>query len=241
MTPGDAGRLVKYANERAKAIGIVFPGIDDASVAYLDTLRVLGIPLITTDGYEGEGWFAATAGDAVTKGMEQRGIRVTVTAIPIPMHCSPAFEGKSIRKEEMFVEFGGGRSPAFELFRMRDASEVQDGRVTLTGPEIDSVKEGSAVPLAENLAIAKELLPRMKAIHSILEVEIGVVGGEEDGVSHDINEKLYTTLDDAIAMVDALGLGEQGRYMAALTFGNVHGDYKPGNVKLRPELLAENA
>ena len=99
--------------------------------------------------------------------------------------------------------------------------------------------DGSAVPLAENLEIAKDLLPRMNAIDSILEVEIGVVGGEEDGVSHDINDSLYTTLDDAIATVEALGLGEQGRYMAALTFGNVHGVYKPGNVKLRPELLAE--
>jgi fructose-bisphosphate aldolase class II len=99
--------------------------------------------------------------------------------------------------------------------------------------------DGSAIPLSENLTIAQEILPRMKAIHSILEVEIGVVGGEEDGVSHDINDSLYTTLDDAIQTVEALGLGEQGRYMAALTFGNVHGVYKPGNVKLRPELLAE--
>ena len=99
--------------------------------------------------------------------------------------------------------------------------------------------DGSAVPLAENLEIAKELLPRMKAIDAILEVEIGVVGGEEDGVSHDINEHLYTTLDDAIQTVEALGLGEQGRYIAALTFGNVHGVYAPGNVKLKPELLEE--
>jgi fructose-bisphosphate aldolase class II len=99
--------------------------------------------------------------------------------------------------------------------------------------------DGSAVPLAENLSLAKELLPRMKAIRSVLEVEIGVVGGEEDGVSHDINDSLYTTLEDAVATVEELGLGEQGRYMAALTFGNVHGVYKPGNVKLRPELLAE--
>ncbi|WP_150308221.1 class II fructose-bisphosphate aldolase [Planctomonas psychrotolerans] len=97
--------------------------------------------------------------------------------------------------------------------------------------------DGSAVPLDENLEIAKTLLPRMKAINAILEVEIGVVGGEEDGVSHDINEHLYTTIDDAVATVEALGLGENGRYMAALTFGNVHGVYKPGNVKLRPELL----
>ena len=99
--------------------------------------------------------------------------------------------------------------------------------------------DGSAVPLTENLEIAKQILPRMKAINSVLEVEIGVVGGEEDGVSHDINEHLYTTLEDAIATVEALGFGEQGRYMAALTFGNVHGVYKPGNVQLKPSLLKE--
>ena len=99
--------------------------------------------------------------------------------------------------------------------------------------------DGSAIPLADNLAQAKLLLPRMKAIHAILEVEIGVVGGEEDGVAHEINEHLYTTVEDAIATVDALGLGENGRYIAALTFGNVHGVYKPGNVVLKPELLGE--
>jgi len=104
--------------------------------------------------------------------------------------------------------------------------------------------DGSSVPLDENIEIAKELLPRMKAIDAVLEVEIGVVGGEEDGVSHEINEHLYTTLDDAVRLVDALGLGDSagypnGRYMAALTFGNVHGVYKPGNVVLKPELLKE--
>ena len=99
--------------------------------------------------------------------------------------------------------------------------------------------DGSAVPLAENLEIARELLERTSALGQILEVEIGVVGGEEDGVSHEINDQLYTTLEDAIQTVEALGLGDKGRYMTALTFGNVHGVYKPGNVKLRPELLAE--
>ena len=74
---------------------------------------------------------------------------------------------------------------------------------------------------------------------SILEVEIGVVGGEEDGVEDAINDKLYTTVEDALATVEALGLGENGRYITALTFGNVHGVYKPGNVKLRPEILKD--
>ncbi|MFC4998662.1 class II fructose-bisphosphate aldolase [Dactylosporangium cerinum] len=97
--------------------------------------------------------------------------------------------------------------------------------------------DGSAVPLGENLQIAEELLALTAAAKIVLEIEVGVVGGEEDGVVGAIDEKLYTTVEDGLAMVDALGLGEKGRYMAALTFGNVHGVYKPGNVKLRPEIL----
>jgi len=97
--------------------------------------------------------------------------------------------------------------------------------------------DGSAVPLDENLQIAEELLAACKAANVILEIEVGVVGGEEDGVANEINEQLYTTPEDAIATVKALGAGEKGRYLTALTFGNVHGVYKPGNVKLRPEIL----
>jgi fructose-bisphosphate aldolase class II len=97
--------------------------------------------------------------------------------------------------------------------------------------------DGSAVPLEENLEIARDLLARAAAAHVILEIEVGVVGGEEDGVVGAIDEKLYTTPDDALATVEALGTGDNGRYMTALTFGNVHGVYKPGNVKLRPEIL----
>ncbi|GAB3242329.1 class II fructose-bisphosphate aldolase [Kineosporia babensis] len=99
--------------------------------------------------------------------------------------------------------------------------------------------DGSAVPLDENLKIAAELLELTAAAKIVLEVEIGVVGGEEDGVANEINDKLYTTVADAKATVEALGLGEKGRYLTALTFGNVHGVYKPGNVKLRPEILKQ--
>ncbi|WP_432484167.1 class II fructose-bisphosphate aldolase [Kineococcus esterisolvens] len=99
--------------------------------------------------------------------------------------------------------------------------------------------DGSAVPLEENLRIAEELLGKAAAARIVLEVEIGVVGGEEDGVANEINDKLYTTVEDAMATVRALGTGEKGRYLTALTFGNVHGVYKPGNVKLRPEILKQ--
>ena len=99
--------------------------------------------------------------------------------------------------------------------------------------------DGSAVPLEENLSIAEELLQQTSAANVILEIEVGVVGGEEDGVSAEINEKLYTTPGDGLRTVEVLGTGEKGRYITALTFGNVHGVYKPGAVKLRPEVLKD--
>jgi fructose-bisphosphate aldolase class II len=99
--------------------------------------------------------------------------------------------------------------------------------------------DGSAVPLAENLRIAADLLEKCAAARIVMEMEIGVVGGEEDGVTGEMNEKLYSTPDDALATAEALGLGDRGRYLLAATFGNVHGVYKPGHVKLRPSILKE--
>ncbi|MBP0456028.1 class II fructose-bisphosphate aldolase [Streptomyces montanisoli] len=99
--------------------------------------------------------------------------------------------------------------------------------------------DGSAETLADNLSIGEELLAKAAAAKIILEVEITPTGGEEDGVSHEINDKLYTTVDDALRTAQALGLGDKGRYLLAASFGNVHGVYKPGNVVLRPELLKE--
>jgi fructose-bisphosphate aldolase class II len=99
--------------------------------------------------------------------------------------------------------------------------------------------DGSAVPLAENLQIAADLLDKCAAAHIVMEMEIGVVGGEEDGVVGEINEKLYSTPEDALATAEALGLGERGRYILAATFGNVHGVYAPGHVKLRPSVLKD--
>jgi fructose-bisphosphate aldolase, class II len=97
--------------------------------------------------------------------------------------------------------------------------------------------DGSAIDLDDNLEIAVELLAAAAKAKIVLEVEIGVVGGEEDGVAHEINEKLYTADGDWAKTVDLLGAGDKGRYLLAATFGNVHGVYKPGNVKLRPEVL----
>jgi fructose-bisphosphate aldolase, class II len=116
------------------------------------------------------------------------------------------------------------------------AQRVAEGRAPLFQSHM---WDGSAVPIDENLAIAQELLKAAAAAKIILEIEIGVVGGEEDGVEAEINDKLYTSAEDFEKTVDALGVGEHGKYLLAATFGNVHGVYKPGNVVLKPEVLAE--
>jgi fructose-bisphosphate aldolase class II len=97
--------------------------------------------------------------------------------------------------------------------------------------------DGSALPLDENLALAAELLDQCAAARTVMELEIGVVGGEEDGVVGGFDDKLYSTPEDALRTAETLGLGERGRYLLAATFGNVHGVYQPGHVKLRPEIL----
>ena len=97
--------------------------------------------------------------------------------------------------------------------------------------------DGSAVDMTENMKIADELITKSLAARTILEIEIGVVGGEEDGVEAKHDAKLYSTPEDALLTVQTLGWGERGRYMVAATFGNVHGVYKPGNVVLQPKIL----
>jgi fructose-bisphosphate aldolase, class II len=101
--------------------------------------------------------------------------------------------------------------------------------------------DGSQLPLAENLRIAAGLLREADELDILLELEIGTVGGEEDGIDneHIARERLYTTREDALTVADVIGTGERGRYLLAATFGNVHGHYAPGNVRLRPELLGE--
>ncbi|MCA9083235.1 MAG: class II fructose-bisphosphate aldolase [Planctomycetaceae bacterium] len=99
--------------------------------------------------------------------------------------------------------------------------------------------DGSELPLDKNMAQSQELLKLCAKNDIILEVEAGVVGGEEDGIDHSDmpSDKLYTTPDDMLKVYEALN--GHGRFMFAATFGNVHGHYKPGAVKLRPEILRD--
>jgi fructose-bisphosphate aldolase class II len=99
--------------------------------------------------------------------------------------------------------------------------------------------DGSALPLQENLDISVKLLERFQKNDLVLEIETGVVGGEEDGVVGKASDKLYTTPEDTLEVANRLNKIKGGRYLLAATFGNVHGVYKPGHVKLKPKVLKE--
>jgi fructose-bisphosphate aldolase, class II len=99
--------------------------------------------------------------------------------------------------------------------------------------------DGSTLALEENLRRSAELLELCRELDVVLEIECGVVGGEEDGIGGEdaTSDRLYTTPEELLRVAEVLGTGERGRYLLAATFGNVHGLYAPGSVRLRPELL----
>jgi fructose-bisphosphate aldolase, class II len=110
------------------------------------------------------------------------------------------------------------------------------------GPLFQShMLDASMLPLEENLALAAELADECERVGSILELEIGIVGGKEDAMDHEGVErsKLYTTPEDMVRTAEVLGLPRDRLYLLAAVFGNVHGVYKPGAVLLRPEILRD--
>jgi fructose-bisphosphate aldolase, class II len=216
--------------DRAKQQGFAYPAINVTSSQTLNAaLRGFadaesdGIIQISTGG--AEYLSGASVKDMVT-GAEALAEFARVVAAKYPVHIALHTDHCPDEKLDGYMR------PLIQI----SAERVKNGKDPLFQSHM---WDGSAVPLQENLEIAKELLDQCAKARIIMELEIGVVGGEEDGIVGEMNEKLYSTPEDALATAEALGLGERGRYILAATFGNVHGVYKPGHVKLRPEVLKE--
>ncbi|HEV2814200.1 MAG TPA: class II fructose-bisphosphate aldolase, partial [Solirubrobacteraceae bacterium] len=131
--------------------------------------------------------------------------------------------------------------PAQEASFLRPLIDASRERAAAGQPPLfcSHMFDGSTLPLDENLRRSTELLALCRDAGIVLEVEVGVVGGEEDGIGTDGAAGRYTTRDDLLRVADALGTGERGRYLLAATFGNVHGLAAPGAVELRPEILRD--
>ncbi len=215
--------------DRAKEHGFAYPAINVTSSQTLNAaLRGFadagsdGIIQVSTGGAE---YLSGSLKNMVT-GAVALAEYANVVAAKYPVHV--ALHTDHCPKDKL----DGYMRPLVEISKERVAGGQE--------PVFQShMWDGSAVPLDENIQIAAELLEKCAAARIVMELEIGVVGGEEDGVTGEMNEKLYSTPEDALATAKALGLGDRGRYMLAATFGNVHGVYKPGHVKLRPSILKE--
>jgi len=216
--------------DRAKQNGFAYPAINVTSSQTLNAaLQGFadagsdGILQISTGGAE---YLSGQKVKNMVTGAEALAEFAGVVAAKYPIHVALHTDHCPKDKLDTYMR------PLIELSTKR----VAEGKQPLFQSHM---WDGSAVPLAENLEIAKDLLEKCAKAHIIMELEIGVVGGEEDGIVGEMNEKLYSTPEDALATAEALGLGERGRYILAATFGNVHGVYKPGHVKLRPEVLKD--
>jgi fructose-bisphosphate aldolase class II len=216
--------------DHAKEHGFAYPAINVTSSQTLNAaLRGFaeagsdGIVQVSTGGAE---YLSGQSVKNMVTGAEALAHFADVVAARYPVHI--ALHTDHCPKDKL----GGYMRPLIQI----SAERVERGEDPLFQSHM---WDGSAVPLDENLKIASDLLEKCAAAHIIMEMEIGVVGGEEDGVTGEMNEKLYSTPEDALATAEALGLGERGRYILAATFGNVHGVYKPGHVRLRPTVLKE--
>jgi len=216
--------------DRAKAGGFAYPGINVTSSETLNA-ALRGFAEAGSDGLVQ----VSTGGAEFLSGQKVKDMVAGATALAEFAHVVAA-------RYPVYVALHTDHCPKDKLDGyMRALLKLSKERVAAGGEPLfqSHMWDGSAVPLEENLRIAKELLAESAAARVVMELEIGVVGGEEDGVVGAIDEKLYSTPEDALAVAEALGVGERGRYLLAATFGNVHGVYKPGNVKLRPGILDE--
>ena len=216
--------------DRAKQQGFAYPAINVTSSQTLNAaLRGFadaesdGILQVSTGGAE---YLSGARVKDMVVGAEALAEFARVVAARYPVHVALHTDHCPKDKLDSYMR------PLIQI----SAERVKNGQEPLFQSHM---WDGSAVPLPENLKIARELLDQCAKARITMELEIGVVGGEEDGIVGEINEKLYSTPEDALATAEALGLGERGRYILAATFGNVHGVYKPGHVKLRPTVLKE--
>jgi acetyl-CoA synthase len=157
----------------AGAINYGFPVIADSDIPEILPTGVCTYEHVVSNiGYD----------QIVEKAIEVRGLKVKITEIDIPVSVSPAFEGERIRKEEMHCEFGGQRTPAFEWLRMRDISEVEDGKVQLQGPDVDSLEAGGKLPLGIIIEVAGR---KMQAdFEPVLERQVHTFSNEAQGLWH---------------------------------------------------------
>ncbi|MBS4021221.1 MAG: CO dehydrogenase/CO-methylating acetyl-CoA synthase complex subunit beta [Dethiobacter sp.] len=157
IAPGLREQHRDYQRRRVLAFVLHLGEIDEVQVAAHMAAIFLGFPVICDTELEEEipDWYVSHPNyETIVKyAMELRGIKLKILEIPVPITVGPAFEGETIRKGDMHVEFGGGKATGFELVQMVDEKEIDDGKITVIGPDLDEMKEGSSNPLGITVKI----------------------------------------------------------------------------------------
>ena len=159
IKPGMRDHHRKYQRDRVLAFVLALGERDIVKVAASFAAIFLGFPVIVDqplaeDETIPDWYFSVEDYDKMVQiALEVRGIKITAVDIDLPVNFGPAYEGETIRKTDMYVEFGGGRSTGFELVQMGNADEVEDGKIELIGPDVDQMEEGKAYPLGLNIKI----------------------------------------------------------------------------------------
>ncbi|MDI6689599.1 MAG: acetyl-CoA decarbonylase/synthase complex subunit alpha/beta [Actinomycetota bacterium] len=192
IKPGDFKRILLYNRHRIFAFVIALGEVDDEKYAQVagainfgfPTIADTDIPQILPTGiclYE-HVVSSVPHDEIVPKAIEVRGLKITVTEVPVPVSYGPAFEGERVRKENLFVEFGGGKSPSSELLLMKSLDEVEDNKIEVVGKEIDDISEGSLLPLGILIHVAGSKM--QKDFESILERQLHHFINGAQGVMH---------------------------------------------------------
>jgi fructose-bisphosphate aldolase class II len=214
--------------DRAKAGAFAYPAINVSSSSTL-IAALRGFAEAESDGIIQFSWGGAEyASGSTVKNMVDGAVGLAEFAHVVAKNYNVNI---ALHTDHCPVEkLDGFMRPLLEF----GANRIKSGQAPLFSSHM---WDGSAVDMPTNMKIAAEMQQLSAAARTILEIEIGVVGGEEDGIEAKHDAKLYSTPEDALMTVATLGTDPSTRYMVAATFGNVHGVYKPGNVVLQPKIL----
>jgi acetyl-CoA synthase len=193
LKAGQAKKCLLYTKERVFAFGLVLGEVDDLKYATGTGAINMGFPIIADTRIPEIKPSGITTYEAlvreldhkkiVARAIEVRGVKVTVTQIPIPVSYAAAFEGERVRREQLYVEFGGKATTAFEYLTSKDSGEVEDGKVELIGPDIDQLPKGKkSMPLAIIVEVAGRKM--QKDFEPVLERQIHRYTNYAMGIMH---------------------------------------------------------
>jgi len=192
IKPGQAQKCLLYTKERVFAFGLVLGKLDDIKYATGAGAINMGFPIIADTDIPEIKPSGITTYEALVKELdhkkivprciEVRGVKVRVSSIPVPVPYAAAFEGERVRKEQLYVEFGGKGGVSFEYLHTKNLNEVEDGKVELFGPDIDALKPGKkSMPLAIIVEVAgrkaqKDFEPVLeRQIHRFMNYAMGIM------------------------------------------------------------------